>query len=357
MTGVLAWSCAISTVTADRGTLHADGVLSVKGAREGRARVTVMPMDKPAYMLPQGLSRFVLDLELDNTFLITFEQEGCVTKELYFDTTVPVEQHTAEFSFPFKVTLEDHGHAGAFTYAGPVGFIRYHAEITDFGYETDYTIKVDDSFHQRMAVLKSTGTDPKLAIAMPLAAKVVTTSYHRPGEAAPEPEVSIGEGTLAPIKSEVPRLVHRTGGDATAFSVVADAPAPAPVVVEVIEPVAVNIVPVIEEPVLAIPTPKIEPVRAAPPEVIEASVPAVVPVVVDRPAVTPVVPGLGAREEQLIVERNRVITIVRIIHPDGHATEYRRVQHRYGAIFFFKDGLSVPEHMYSDGTVAGAQNL
>jgi hypothetical protein len=344
MAGVLAFGCAVSTAYSARGVLNADGILSIKGAPEGTARVTVMPHDKPAYTLPQGLHRFILNLELDNTFLVTFEQEGCVTKQLYFDTTVPAEKHDGEFFFPFKVTLENPGHAGAFTYAGPVGFIRYHAEITDFGYDTDYTIKVDESFHERMAVLKSTGVDPHVPIATPLSATVVTTTYHRPGEPAPEPEVTYSEGKVAPIASEVPPLVHPTGDPSS--SIVARAPSTSvPIARASIDPVAFRSPePVADTPELAEPIGMDEPAVASAP-------------LLDTAPITLEAEGAWGREEELFVEGSRIIKIVRIHDPQGHSTEYRRVTHKYGGIFFFKDGYSVPEHLYDEGTAAGAQNL
>jgi hypothetical protein len=76
-----------------------------------------------------------------------------VTKQIYFDTSVPVERHASTMEFPFKVTLNPEGRDGVFAYAGPVGIVRYIAAIDDFGYETDYTLKAGAPMVDRIVQL------------------------------------------------------------------------------------------------------------------------------------------------------------------------------------------------------------
>ncbi len=201
-------SFLVSSVQGSRGVLRTDGIVQVRGERGAVPRVTVMPFDSPA-----GYRReCALVLELEWTTLSCHGRAtGCVTKQLYFDTRVSIEKHAAEFTFPFRVILEMHDGAQAFTYAGPVGFIRYHHEITDFAYETDYTATVDPSFAIRAVEMQRTGSDPLVIGNVPLAARVVTSKYHRPNQEAPERVETDAMGTLAPMVAEVPRMVHRTG--------------------------------------------------------------------------------------------------------------------------------------------------
>lgn len=56
------------------------------------------------------------------------------------------------------------------------------------------------------------------------------------------------------------------------------------------------------------------------------------------------------RWDELIVERRRVITVVRLKERSGHIIEYRRVANRHGSVIFFKDGLNIPESMYHAAT-------
>ena len=54
------------------------------------------------------------------------------------------------------------------------------------------------------------------------------------------------------------------------------------------------------------------------------------------------------REEELIIERLRVITVVRLTERTGHVTEYRRVVDRNGSIVHFRDGLNIPASLYNE---------
>jgi hypothetical protein len=177
---ILAYGFLFCTAFGSRGELKADGTLRTRGVREGELRVTVMPLNAPAYTLPIGSTRFVLELELDNSFVVTFEQAGCITKQLYFDTTVPADLQGGSFTFPFQVTLDKRDEKHAFAYAGPVGFVRYHHQIGDFGFETNYAVLVDPSFGERSAEMEDGGKDPIIVIPTALASRVVTSGYHSP---------------------------------------------------------------------------------------------------------------------------------------------------------------------------------
>jgi len=52
------------------------------------------------------------------------------------------------------------------------------------------------------------------------------------------------------------------------------------------------------------------------------------------------------RWEELHIDRLRVITVVRLVEPSGHVSEYRRVADRHGSVVYFKDGLNIPEGAY-----------
>jgi len=59
------------------------------------------------------------------------------------------------------------------------------------------------------------------------------------------------------------------------------------------------------------------------------------------------------REEELLVEKLRVIKIVRL-YEAGHLTEYRRVENSYGTVYYFCDGMSCSRHEY-ERNVGGPQ--
>ncbi len=347
---ILAYAFLICTAFGSRGELKADGTLHTRGVREGELRVTVMPLNAPAYTLPVGSTRFVLDLELDNYFVVTFEQAGCITKQLYFDTTVPADMHERSFTFPFKVTLDARDKKHAFAYAGPVGFVRYHHHVSDFGFETDYTVLVDPSFGERTAEMDRGGKDPIIVVPTALAASVVTSGYHSPEAASPPERVeSAAMGTVAPMVRNIPLMVHRTGGgeEEVVILVVPADEVPSPAEIEPDAPVIVPLVIVRSSPVTVSLPPEVRvlEVKLVAPSDSSTSVPMVV-------AITKIIPPsiAAGRQEELIVEARLVTTIVRIQHSEGRSTEYRRVAHFNGGTVFFRDGENIPEHVYVDAT-------
>ncbi len=321
-------------VSADRGTVRADGLFIVQGAALDRAIVRVMPSGAKAYSLPMGTERFVLDLPVNDTYLISFERLGCPTKEVYFDTSVPVERHTEDFEFRFKVTLEHMEKERMFTYDGPVGFVRYMHGLKDFGYETQYVMKVNQDLKERMEEYKESGVDPKV-IMVPKVALVVdrkrdgSTTETRPMNAMAT------TGDVAPIVSEVPRMVHRLRtSDATVKEpeveqMKVDRGDFLPIVISA----AIKELP-LEPAILDVPT-------------LTTPKKAVADTLAKEP-VSDITPSLIQREEELIVEPRTVSKVVRLTHANGQVEEFRKVMHSYGDTFFFHNGQSITSDRYKD---------
>jgi len=57
------------------------------------------------------------------------------------------------------------------------------------------------------------------------------------------------------------------------------------------------------------------------------------------------------RNEELIVEPNQVILRIELDH-GGERTEYRKVVHKFGPTFYFKDGLSISKLIYESEALA-----
>ncbi len=341
--------------------LNADGILIVKGADVSSARITIVPAHAAAYALQSATKRFTLRLPMDDTYLVSFVREGCPTKELYFDTRVPVEFAAKDFDFPFQVTLEHVDADRLFSYEGPVGFVRYQHPITDFGYETNYVVKVEEEMHERMRQMGSTGTDPKV-IHTPAVATVVDVSRdgsERTVKAATTLEEE--DGVLAATVSEVPRLVHTLAGPK----------APEVEVVAVIEAsMETTAAPIAET---QTPTPQVQPEPAVVHEnpVAMPVITSVVPV--QRPMTSPVpvakeevtadsassappaihvVNGIERRrEEEVLVEQRMVIRVVRFVREDGEVLdEVRKVTHAFGGVYYFHNERSITERAFQDLT-------
>lgn len=294
-----------------RGVLQLDGIIVVRGDRASFARVVVLPTGAPPSVMERLSGRFSLDLALDATYLLSFEGEGMVTKQIYFDTSVPVDLHAATMTFPFKVTLFQEGKDGVYAYAGPVGVVRYDPARKDFGYETDYTLKPGALMTERLRILQERMDDrgedglPRDRTTTGYVATVggYRTALQENEEAGPSPAFAKHgryEGD-ARDRAGAPRPIGNASPVVTASEHAASTAQ------DHDEVLAAGYVPMAG---------------------------------ISR---TPV-------EEELLVERNRVITIVRVPGPLAHVYEYRRVVDRAGVVVHFQDGIQIPEHLYRERT-------
>jgi hypothetical protein len=306
-----------------RGMLHADGILTVEGADASEALITVMPADAPTYSLDRGTTRFVLELELNTKYMVRFERTGCITKDLYFDTSVPAEYLLDHYTFPFQVVLESDPRAEIKSYAGPVGYIQYLEPVNDFDYVTDYELVIDKRIKEKIDVMQGTTAAPP--------ATVTGVGNH--------PELNsmdlAGDGSSAPVE----RL--------------RDEPAAGPIRLNPVAPSSLNNstdvpVDILRDGPSAIVDPEPAPDSANVPETAPAISPPGSSSGVER--LVPPDPSRQGRTEELIVEDNMVVTIVRITNEQGFQHEYRRIAHKFGPVFYFMDDQSIPEHMYRDHT-------
>lgn len=345
---ILLLSVALLASTFSRATdavLNIDGIVRVKELPFSGTRMVMMEHEGPVEIVDRGLDRFYRSLPLGSTFLLAFERAGCVTKQLYFDTNIPAEALAfAPFSFPFKVTLEPPG-GREFEYAGPVGYIRYYPERQDFGYDTDYTKIAHPVLIDRMMSFKSELKAPKMT-------------------SAPEPSVVTSTGPSTPVEQsvEVPVVEGITTRE-VAIPASTSSPserAPASVEVAYVAPVLPK-----EEVKMPEPKPEVTSMAAAPEPIAVAEehhkpVPVIKPkpvrstAAITAPRIDPVPITLSTdttRSEELIVEKLRVTKVIRF-ETGAQVTEYRKVQHLYGAVFYFKNGESCSEQTYQHEALA-----
>lgn len=327
--------------SAARGTLHLDGILQIRGGAASSARIVVLPTGGMPYAMDNVSGRFKMSLPLDGTYLLSFEREGLVTKQVYFDTSVPLDKFESELSFLFKVTLFSFGKNDVYEYAGPVGFVHYDAGKADFDYETDYTLKPGMPMFKRittlMAQMEDRGTD-----GLP---KAVVVSYRASNAPAGSALVVAPE---VPVSSQVERSLpdHAEGAlidirDGTVGDVPEDDP------VREVLPVAqsTTAMHVEDHASTGIPVRVVGRAAEKPLEILDNRARSQ-----RRTPNEPQVDPLSLPTEELIVERNRVITVVRVPEGTGHVSEYRRVADRHGMVVHFRDGVQIPEQIYREGT-------
>ena len=318
--------------------LRIDGILRTPGNSLEGAQVSVLRDTRPVAVLTKGLARFSMRLDLQHTYLLTFEREGCITKQLYFDTRVPaVELMNAPFTFPFKVTLEDRSPESNARYVGPVGFVRYDKALKDFDYDKNY-----DMLHDLIADPTTYAIVPAAPVA-PLKLAITTEKPRL------DPHIS----TVEAITPE--RILASTMIDPRIASPIMTATIPE---VRTIIPGRRMVQPFIDATLaqdeanggveftaihtnarghndirIAVAKPK----RVGHDEAHRKGT--------SLFTSAPVLPD--GRTEELIVDRLRVITIIHIT-TNGHTKEYRRVSHRYGQVFFFVDGSPCSSQVFED---------
>ncbi len=136
--GLLLAAPSASRATTDA-ALYIHGRFHVQGGSLEGARVTISRGARTMEVLTDDIRRISLRLDLQSTWTISFEREGCLTKQLFFDTRMSDEAlANAPFIFRFTVTLEPVPSLIDVHYIGPVGYVRFYSGAGDFSYDTDY---------------------------------------------------------------------------------------------------------------------------------------------------------------------------------------------------------------------------
>lgn len=300
--------------------LHLDGMLIVKGLPLDGSQVIVITKDGEAQVLNENLSHFTLNLELQKEYLVSFERPGCVSKQLRFNTNVPISAVNPEgFRFPFQVTLEPSPQGQHIEYAGPVGYIQYDKKLNDFSYSTDYRMLKDDFLAKELEVVQ-TKLRSTAAPSSPLTTIPADEHAHGPSASTRslvriEPVTPVAPyEVIAPVVSRTAPMVHVLGNS--------EIPAPGP---------------------LSMPEPVPSPMLKQAREVAPLTEPER-PVIAVR-APEPKIDEPTGMETEVQVDSLRVITITRF-RKGTDTDEYRRVVSYYGGTTYFCNGYACSADTY-----------
>jgi hypothetical protein len=306
----------VACAGAEAGHLNLDGILKVKGMPDAGARLLLVQHDGAVVAMDQGLDQFNLTLELNSEYLLEFSREGCVSKQVLIDTRVPTGDYIfRDYGFPFQLTLQPPPNGLEFAYAGPVARVYFSTEIDDFSYDKDYRAKASPALVDAMAQAKR---DP---------APVITTAVVK--TSSPVPKAPRHSENEAP-------LVHLTGPSAEAALVRERGAGPLDARMAGMKPAP------LAAPVLRSSTPHAELSIRGP---AHGAVPALAADVAD-PAST--MDKGCSRMEELVVEKQRVTKIVRLVDQE-QVTEYCRVEHHFGAVYHFRNGQPCTQLVYELG--------
>ena len=348
-----------------QGRFTVNGRLKIEAGDLSGTRAVVMKDGVKERTLTDGLNKFSLDLEIGHNYIVSFEKDGYVAKKISFNTHAPAEAAAAGFTpFDFAVSLfKQYDDINIVVFNQPVGMIRYDDKTGDFDYDTDYTKSIQSQLQEVLTKVEQKQKDEEVnakakAKADAEAQKLAAAKAKQEAEAQKQAE--------AKAKAEAEASARAAQAKAKAEEEEARNAAKAEVKPEP-EVKA-------EQPVR--PAPRVERKVAPPPVQHNALTSQAQAGQDDRRSTTPIVQKEASRmeravlnskedirpelteevanvvmDQQTLVEPNRVTMIVTVrVGPE--VDEYRKVTHKWGGQYYFKNGLTCTQEVYQRGIQA-----
>lgn len=351
----------LPSVLLGQGRFTVNGRMKIEGSDLSGARAVVYKNGSKERSITSNLNKFSLDLDLNAEYVVSFEKDGYVAKKVSFNTKAPAEAIANGFTpFDFAVSLfKQYDDINIVVFNQPVGMIRYDDQTGDFDYDTDYTKSIQSQLQQVLAQVEikqkeeaATAKAAEAAAAEEAKAKAKAEAELAKQEAAKaKADAEAQKQALAEAKAEEKRQAEAKKAEKPPVVVekVVEKPAPKPKERPAPEP--------------PLPVAQATPVRntlsskanigedgrrTITPVVVEES-PRVAPAKAvvkeeERPAEEDVVADV-VRNEELLVEPSRVTAIVKVSIGD-HTDEYRKVTHKFGGQYYFKNGATCTREVF-----------
>ncbi len=371
-------------------TFTINGRLKIEGGGVDGAKVVVWKDGKKERTVSSGLSRFSLDLDINANYVLSFEKDGFVAKKLAFDTHAPAEAAANGFTpFEYAVSLfKQYDDVNVVVFNQPVGMIRYEPTADDFDYDTDYTKSIQsqlEQIQQQVAVKQEEEAATNAAEAK-AAANAEREKAKAEAEAAKQAAVAAKEKErLEKEQAEAARKAADEKAKAEAMAAKSEAErqkaaADAAALAELQRKKNEALAQEEERNKKPAPVAKVEeekPQKVAPPPPVrnEATAglnegqdsrraitatemsedprraPASAANGEESPTAADVPERKVNRKEELIVEPNQVITVIHL-WTDAQKAEYKKIVHKYGAVFYFKNGQACSPLLYQQEALA-----
>lgn len=383
----------VPMLVSGQGKFTVNGRMKIEGGDLSNTRAVVYKNGVKERTISANLSKLSLDLDIGNNYVISFEKDGYVAKKISFNTNAPAEAAANGFTpFDFAVSLfKQYDDVNIVVFNQPVGMIRYDDKTGDFDYDTDYTKSIQSQVQQALAQVEQKQKEEAQAAkngdqraaeeakakakADAEAQKQAAAKAKAEAEAQKQAEAKAKANAEAD-KREADKAKAETAKREAELKAKAEAEAakkPAPVAPKPQPEVrAVKPAP----PPAPVPQPKPERKVVAPAPQYNAVASKVVAGADVRRTATPVVREETSRverakpnvnedtkpvleqpelevsmDQQTVVEPTRVITTV-TVKVGEEVDEYRKVTHKWGGQFFFKNGETCTAEIYQRGTQA-----
>lgn len=336
-----------------QGRFTVNGRMKVESGDLNGARAVVYKNGVKERTLTSNLSKFSLDLELGANYIISFEKDGFVSKKLSFDTRVPSDAAPNGFTpFDFAVSLfKQYDDINTVVFNQPVGMIRYDNAAGDFDYDTDYTKSIQSQLQEAVVKVEKRQKEEQQAASTEAKAKAEAAKAEAKAKAEADKQAA-AQAKAEQAKVEAARKEEERQ---RAQQAVREEPKPPP------PPAPVQEKPKPQPPPPPVPQRNTLASKAHDGQDARRSIEAVLVEEPSRMALARANESLESRPpamieeaivnrtEDLIVESGKVTTVVRL-ESDGVVTEYRRVFHKWGGTYFFKDGLACSQTEYDQAT-------
>lgn len=145
-TSLLCWS---ATIYSQDGFIVFGNMKLENGKLDGKIEVFV-DGQRERVLQADGSGKFEFDLKYDHDYILSFSQDGYVTKKITINTNVPDERKEFGFApFEFEVTLfKQYEGINFMVFNQPVGRIMFSGEVDDFDYDTDYTKSIQQRLEE-----------------------------------------------------------------------------------------------------------------------------------------------------------------------------------------------------------------
>jgi flagellar biosynthesis GTPase FlhF len=378
-----------------QGKFKSNGRVKIEGGDIAGARAVVYKNGVKERTITTGLGKFALELDLNASYIVSFEKDGYVAKKISFDTRVPADAIANGFTpFDFAVSLfKQYDDINMVVFNQPVGMIRYDGSAGDFDYDTDYTKSIQSQLQEAVAQVEKKQKQEAAGSAEAEKRKAEEAKVQQKAEVEARKQAAAQEAAAAKAKAEAEKAAaaeakakeesdRRTAAEAEKRK--AEEARAVAAQKETVKPPVANADPKAEatpkapaeskperpKPIPSAPAPQRNTLAAAPSQGADGRR-RVEPVLAEepsrvakartieqqegRPAPRAVEADLF-RTEELIVESGKVTTVVRV-EVGGKATEYRRVYHKWGGVFYFKDGQACTQLVYESEALSPQDQL
>ena len=356
-----------------QGKFKANGRVKIEGGDIAGARALVYKNGVKERTITTGLSKFALELDLNASYIVSFEKDGYVAKKISFDTRVPADAIANGFTpFDFAVSLfKQYDDINMVVFNQPVGMIRYDASAGDFDYDTDYTKSIQSQLQEAVAQVEKKQKQEAAGAAEIEKRKAEEVKAQQKAEAEAKKQAAAQEASAAKAKAEAEKLAaaeakakeesdRRSSAEAAKSEPKADVPPKGPAEPKPERPKLIPRVPAPQRTTLAVaPSQGEDGRRHIEPVLVEEQSRVAKARTIEQQEARPVPSAVEAdlfRTEELIVETGKVTTVVKV-EVGGKATEYRRVFHKWGGVFYFKDGQACTQLVYENEAMPPQEHL